>query len=166
MPDAAPKPARARDPSHVPSVVNFREEGTMYNVPIDLVWEFMNWKGHAAAHEKSGRNFKVLEEAPNRVTVTHESFRGGNWRKITSRVVDFPPLGRVVEEIEGPYKGTQMVFLYTPVGRRTRLDIIARFVSDLLGPEALERHMVDSIQGAGAEDEPYLLRFAQARSHG
>ena len=137
----------------------------MYDVPIDVLWEFMNWEGHGEAHERSGRDFKVLEEAPNRVTVTHESFRGGEWRRITSRVVDFPPLGRLVEEIQGPYKGTQMVFLYTPVGGRTRLDIVARFVSEVLSPEALERHMVDSIQGAATEDDPYLAEFARARSH-
>ena len=165
MPDSTPKPARAPDPSQPASVVNFREEGTMYDVPIDVLWEFMTWEGHGGAHEKSGRNFTVVEELPNVFLVTFEAFRGGDWRKIKSRVIDFPPLGRVVEEVEGPYKGTQMVFLYTPVGRRTRLDIVARFVSDMLDPEALERHMVDSIQSAGVEDEPYLQEFAQARSH-
>jgi len=136
----------------------------MYDAPIDVLWEFMNWEGHGAAHEKSGRNFTVLEEAPNRVTVAHESFRGGDWRKITSRAVDFPPLGRVVEEIDGPYRGTQMVFLYTPEGRKTRLDIIARFVSDVFDPETLERHMVDSLRSAGAEDGHYLEKFVEARS--
>ena len=146
-------------------MVVFREEGTLFDVPIDVLWEFMNWDGHGAAHEKSGRNFTVLEEAPNRVTVSHESMRGGSWRKITSRVVDFPPLGRLVEEIEGPYKGTQMVFLYTPVGRKTRLDIVACFVSDELDAPTLERQMVESIQNSGAEDEAYLRRFAEARSH-
>ena len=164
MPDAPSGPSRDQGSSHVSSVVHFREEGTMYDVPIDVLWGFMNWEGHGTAHAKSVRDFQVLEESPNRVTVTHESFRGGAWQKITSRVVDFPPLGRVVEEVEGPYQGTQMVFLYTPVGGRTRLDIIARFVSDVLSPEVLEHQMVDSLQGAGAEDEPFLMKFAQARS--
>jgi len=164
MPNTSAKPARSPDTPRGPSVVNFREEGTMYDVPIDLLWEFMNWDGHGAAHEKSGRNFAVLEEAPNRFLVTFEAFRGGDWRPIRCRVIDFPPLGRVVEELEGLYKGTQIVALYTAVGRKTRLDIIARFVSEVLDPETLERHMVDSIQSAGVEDEPYLQKFARARS--
>ena len=95
-----------------------------------------------------------------------ETLRGGDWRKITGRVVDFPPLGRVVQEIESPYKVTQMVFLYTPVGRKTRLDIIARFVSDEFDPETLERHMTESIDFAGVEDDPYLKRFVQSRTRG
>jgi hypothetical protein len=56
-----------------------------------------------------------------------------------------------------------MVFLYTPVGPRTRLDIVARFVSDVFGPEALERHMVESLRSADAEDEPFLRQFVRAR---
>ena len=95
-----------------------------------------------------------------------ETLRGGDWRKITGRVLDLRPLGRVVQETEGTYKGTQMVFLYTPVGGKTRLDIIARFVSDVLDPEALERHMVDSIDNAGVEDDPYLQRFARTNTRG
>jgi hypothetical protein len=164
MPDATARNVPPPGPAKVPSVVNFRQEGTMYDVPIDVLWEFMSWEGHSAAHEKTLRNMTVLEETPNGALVTFEVMRGGAWRKVTDRVVDFPPLGRVVEEIEGPYKGTQMVFLYTPVGGKTRLDIVARFVSDVLDPEALERHMVDSIENAGIEDDPYLQRFAQART--
>lgn len=135
----------------------------MYDVPIDVLWEFMSWEGHGGAHEKSLRNMIILEETPNRVLATYEVRRGGDWRKITGWVLDFPPLGRVVEEVEGPYKGTQMVFLYTPAGRKTRLDIIARFVSDVLDPVALERHMVDSIDFAGVEDDPYLQKFARTK---
>jgi len=165
MPGATARPRARRDPARSPSVVHFREEGTIYDVPLDVLWEFMNWEGHGGAHENTGRNFRVLEEAPNRVTVTHESFRGGDWRKVTSRVVDFPPLGRLVEEIEGPYSGTQMVFLYTPMDGKTRLDIVARFVSDQFDPETLKRHMADSLAAAGVEDEPYLKRFAESRSH-
>jgi len=165
MPDRPDADAPPPNPLRAPAVVYFREEGTIYDVPVDVLWEFMNWEGHGAAHEKSGRAFHVLEEAPHRVTVSHESFRGGEWRKVTSRVVAFPPLGRLVEEIDGLYKGTQMVFLYTPVGERTRLDIIARFASEALPVDVLERHMVDSLRCAGVEDEPYLQEFVRARSH-
>jgi hypothetical protein len=164
MPDASANRAPASDPTGVPSVVHFRQEGTMYDVPIDVLWEFMNWEGHGAAHEKNARNMALLEETPNGVLYSYETRRGGDWRKITGHVLDFQPLGRVVREIEGPYKGTQMVFLYTPVGGKTRLDIIARFVSDVLDPATLERHMVDSLELAGVEDDPYLQSFMQSRT--
>jgi hypothetical protein len=164
MAEPAPKRPGARDPSPAPSVVDFREEGTMYDVPIDVLWEFLNWDGHGAAHENSGRNFSAIEEAPHRFLVTFEAMRGGEWRKIKSRVIDFPPLGRVVEELDGLYKGTQIVALYTPVGPKTRLDIYARFFSDELDPETLERHMVGSIENAGVEDLPYLEQFVRSRS--
>jgi hypothetical protein len=152
-------------PTGAPACVHFREDGTMYDVPIDVLWEFISWEGHGEAHEKQSlRNMTVLEEAPNRLLASFEVLRGGAWRKVTGWVVDFPPLGRVVEEVEGPYKGTQMVFLYAPVGRKTRLDIIARFVSEDFDPATLERHMVDSIENAGVEDEPYLRRFVSSRA--
>jgi hypothetical protein len=166
MPGATAKQVSTRDPTGVPSVVHFRQEGTMYDVPIDVLWEFMMWEGHGVVHEKSVRNMTVLEETPNGVLYTCETLRGGDWRKITGRVLDFRPLGRVVQEIDGPYKGTQMVFLYTPLEGKTRLDIIARFVSDELDPETLERHMVDSIEFAGVEDDPYLRSFVQSRTRG
>jgi hypothetical protein len=166
MPDSTSMRGPEIPPNGGPSVVHFRQEGTMYDVPIDVLWEFMNWEGHGAAHEKNARNMSVLEETPNGVLYTYETKRGGDWRKITGRVLDFPPLGRVVQEVEGPYKGTQMVFLYTPVGGKTRLDIIARFVSDEFDPKTLEHHMVDSLELAGTEDDPYLRRFLTSRNRG
>jgi hypothetical protein len=163
MPGAPSRDLPSPAPTRVPSVVHFRQEGTIYDVPIELLWEFMVWEGHGPAHEKTLRNMTVLEEIPHGIRYTCETLRGGEWRKIAGRVLDFPPLVRVVEETDGLYKGTQMVFLYTPVRKRTRLDIIARFVSGVLDPKALERHMVDSIDLAGREDEPYLQKFARTR---
>ncbi len=136
----------------------------MYDVPLDVLWEFMDWEGHGEAHEKSGRNFEILDRSPRGTLLTYETFRGGAWRKVKAWSLDFPPLGRFVEEIEGLYAGTQLVFLYTPVGARTRLDIVARFVSAELDAATLERHMAESIDAAGIEDEPYLQRFARSRS--
>lgn len=145
-------------------MVYFRQEGTIYDVPLDVLWEFLDWEGHGQAHEKSGRNFAILDRTPRGTLVTYETFRGGEWRKVTAWSLDIPPLGRFVEEVEGLYAGTQLVFLYTPMGRRTRLDIVARFVSADLDAEALERQMADSIDAAGVEDEPYLERFARSRT--
>ena len=164
MPDTGTRPPATRTPTRAPSVVYFRQEGTMYDVPINVLWEFMNWEGHGAAHKKNARNMNVLEETPNGVLYSYETRRGGHWCKVTGRVLDFQPLGRIVQEIEGRYKGTQMVFLYTPAGGRTRLDIVARFVSDELDPETLERHMVDSLELAATEDDPYLQRFLRSRT--
>ena len=166
MPDGTATHVSSTRPTGAPSVVYFRQEGTMYDVPIDVLWDFMIWEGHGAAHEQSLRNMTVLEETPSGVLYACETRRGGEWRKITGRVVDFPPLGRFVQETEGLYKGTQMVFLYTPAGRKTRLDIVARFVSDELDPETLERHMADSIDFAGVEDDPYLRSFVHGRTLG
>jgi len=67
MPDASPKHVPRPDPTGAPSVVHFRQEGTMYDVPIDLLWEFMMWEGHGVVHEKSLRNMTVLEETPHGV---------------------------------------------------------------------------------------------------
>jgi hypothetical protein len=164
MPNATARHKPRRDRTDTPSVVDFRQEGTIYDVPIDVLWEFMNWEGHGAAHEQNARNTTVLEESPNGVLYRYETQRGGDWRKITGRVMDFPPLGRVVQEVEGPYKGTQMVFLYTPVAGKTRLDIVARFVSDQFDPPTLKRHMVDSRELAAVEDDPYLQRFLESRN--
>lgn len=146
-----------------PAVVNVRDEGNILDAPLDVVWQFMEWDGHGAAHENTARNFTVRKKTGAEVVCSYETFRGGNWRKITCRARDFPPLGRLVEELEGPYAGTQMVFLYTPVGDRTRLDIIARLVSDVFPEEELERHMLSSFEAAGREDLPYFKDFARKR---
>jgi hypothetical protein len=166
MPDAAPTRGPARHPTGVPSVVNYRQEGTIYDVPIEVLWEFMTWEGHGGAHEKTLRNFAVLEKTADGLLYRCETLRGGAWRKVRGRLLDFPPLGRIVQEIAGPYTGTQMVFLYTPAGRKTRLDIVARLVSDTFDAKTLERHMADSIDTAGVEDDPYLQRFAKSRTRG
>ncbi len=163
MPSQATRPRpKVRPP---PAVVYLRDEGTLLDAPVDVVWGFLNWDGHGAAHANDLRNFRVLDEGRDGTTVGCEVMRGGAWRPITVRVHELPPLARVIEEIAGPYAGSQMVLLYTPEGDRTRIDVYARAVSDAFGASELERHWQEALDKAHADDLPLLREYARKARH-
>jgi len=127
------------------------------DVPIDVVWDFMvtENKFHKKAHYSSLRNMKWKNISDITGAGTCEVMRGGRWSKMKFRVTSIRPFVRIVEEFEGPYAGQKMVFLYTPKGKRTGIDVF------VIAPKALVREIHDTLANAHEEDVPALTAFAR-----
>jgi len=127
------------------------------DVPIDVVWDFMvtENKFHKKAHHTSLRNMKWKNINDITGAGTCEVMRGGRWSKMKFRVTSIRPFVRIVEEFEGHYAGQKMVFLYTPKGKRTGIDVF------VIGPKALVREIHDTLANAHEEDVPALRAFAR-----
>ena len=140
-------------------MVYFEDRGSLLDAPLDVVWDFMLTKNefHSKAHQTSLRNMKWKDVSEITGAGTCEVRRGGRWSKMKFRVTSIRPFVRISEEFEGPYAGQKMVFLYTPKGKRTGIDVF------VIAPKALAKETRDVLAKAHEEDVPMLRAFARRR---
>jgi len=68
-----------------------------------------------------------------------------------------PPLIRIHEEFAGRRAGLKMVFLYTPKGKRTAVDVF------VLAPRSVVEETRRSLAQADAEDAPMVRAYSRSR---
>jgi hypothetical protein len=138
--------------------VYFEDTGSIYDAPIDILWDFMNDdEFHPEAHRGSLRNLKWKKINEITSEANCEVVRGGRWVKMKARITTVPPLVRVDEEFEGAYAGLKMVFLYTPEGNKTGVDVYVR------APKAVVDELREALANAFREDIPMLRAFIRKR---
>jgi len=165
MPSRARRhPTTPREPPS-PKLTYFEDRGTVLDAPLDVVWDFMqnDEKFHPRAHGSTLRNFKArrLSEVSIRLRCEVRDGVGDGWRRMVARMTTIRPAMRVVEELEGELGGSKMVFLYTPRGKRTAVDIFCYMRSSTLSPTEIRRRTLASFASAHREDLPFLRRYAR-----
>jgi hypothetical protein len=164
--------ARAQHRSNTPrehpstSLTYFEDRGTVLDAPLEVVWDFLekDEEFHPKAHAATLRNLVVQHLSEVTSLIRCEVRWGGRWRKMVTRFTSIRPVLRINEELEGPYAGSKFVLLYSPVGRRTAVDVRCFMHSSELSPKEIERETLRTFATSHAEDLPYLRRFA--RKHG
>jgi len=143
-------------------MVYFEDRGTLLDAPIDVVWDFIltDNEFHSKAHHTSLRKMKWKDISEITGTGTCEVMRGGRWSKMKFRLTSIRPFVRINEEFEGPYAGQKMVFLYTPKGRRTGIDVF------VIAPKAVAKATRDTLAKAHEEDVPALRGFSRQQERG
>ena len=140
-------------------MVYFEDRGTVYNAPIDVLWDFILKANepHSKAHQRTLRNmnWRVLNEITGEGSC--EVVRGGTWRKMRFRITTIPPLVRIIEEFGGRYDGQKIVFLYTPKGRRTAVDVFVRTRKEVA------EETRQALANAYEEDLPALRKYLRSR---
>jgi hypothetical protein len=166
------KDARARHLAKIPrepppsSMTYVEDRGTLLDAPLEIVWDFMQGdkEFHPRAHATTLRNIKWKDLSEVTGIIRCEVDDGDGWRKMVARLTTIRPAVRIVEELEGPYAGTKMVFLYTPRGRKTAVDVLCYMRSSELSPREIRQKQLRALASAHAEDVPYLRRFARKQS--
>jgi hypothetical protein len=135
-----------------------RFEGT-----IDQVW------GLIRAHRSDPTSIHptvsdtVVEQLAERIGVATWSMEfDGARATMRTRVVHFPPLGKLIEWLDGPLAGSTEVTYFTPEGPRTRVSLVGEYRS----PSIPEGRLADVIERFHAlefdEDARYLARLVAA----
>jgi len=68
-----------------------------------------------------------------------------------------PPFTRIVEEFAGRYTALKMVFLYTPKGKRTAVDVF------VLAPRGVVEETRQTLAQADEEDAPMVRAYSRSR---
>jgi hypothetical protein len=146
-----------------PVLTYIEDRGTVYDVPLEVLWDFMkkDEEFHPRAHAATLRNMEVEELSEITSRIGYELQWRSRWRKMVSRLTEIRPAVRIDEELVGPFAGSKKVFLYSPRGSRTSVDVLCYMQSSELSPKEVERVTLDDLAKNHAEDEPYLRRFAK-----
>jgi hypothetical protein len=148
------------------SRVHFEDTGTVYDAPLEALWDFIlhDEVFHPEAHKDTLRNFKWKDVSEITGVASCEVQVSGHWIKKKSRITTIPPIARIQEELTGRYAGSKIVYLYTPRGKKTGVDVYAELASDTSSPEELENEWRKTLSGAYNEDVPWLRKFIRKRS--
>jgi hypothetical protein len=73
---------------------------------------------------------------------------------------------RIKEDLEGPYAGSVTVHLYRPRAGKTSVDVLCYMRSSEFSSKEIKREWLRIFARAGAEDAPYLRRFARKHPDG
>lgn len=128
-------------------MVFVRDEGSVYNAPLEEVWRFLSSdERHSAAHHH--RNPSRKELPGNSGEYSWEQEFEGKEERFTMRWTAFPRFGIAYEVLEGPFVGSKFFVYYRPRGARTRVTIVGEFVS----PSIPEARLETSILGFFARE--------------
>ncbi len=146
-------------------MVYLEDRGAVYDAPLDVVWDFWrkDEKYHPKAHRTDVRNFEGKELSEVTTLLTYEERQGGRWVKRACRMTTIPPAVRVQEDLEGPYAGSIKVFLYTPRGPKTTVDVLAYVKSLELTPKQAELDTRRKFAKAYREDLPWFRKYVRSR---
>ena len=146
-------------------MVFVRDEGSEFDAPIDVVWEYIfGGEGHDASHRTTrGGKMKALFKGPFVLQYKAERRYGNRWVPETMRITFFPPVATVQELLDGPLAGSKWTYIYSPHGRKTRIDALGEFRSKKYKAAELKRVAVRFLANEFEEDEPHVRRLARSK---
>ena len=145
-------------------LVYFEDRGTVYDGPLDVVWDFImkDETFHPQAHTGVVRNFKSKALSDVTEVLSWETLEGRKWHARSARFTTIRPALRIQEDLDGPYAGSTKVFVYSPRGPRTVVDVLCYMRSPKLTPRQIEVDFRKTLAGAYREDVPWFRKYVRS----
>ncbi len=141
-------------------MVHIKDEGSQFDAPLDVVWKYIQSEtDHGSAHT-GRRNFQRKPVGETAVELSWEQEMDGKWVKTANRLTFLPPLGFVVEPLEGPLAGSKFVNYYTPKGNKTEVTVVGEWTSKTIPPAMLEKAVWANLEKVFHEDTAGIKQFA------
>jgi hypothetical protein len=119
------------------AVVFVRDEGSVYNAPLEEVWRFLSGgPAHSEAHHHRKTERKSLPG--NAGEYTWEQDFEGKPEMFTMRWTSLPPFGIAYDVLQGPFAGSKFFVYYRPRGDKTRVTIVGDFASPTIPAARVE----------------------------
>lgn len=146
-------------------MVYLKDEGSLFEAPIDFVWKYIEGgEGHDSSHTTT-RNPKFGKVSDVTFTYASERLLRGKWAPDRMRISMFPPVSVVTEWLEGALAGSKLVYVYSPEGEKTRIDVYGEFTSKTLPPEEVEAAAREFLDTEYRDDAPVVReRYRKERS--
>jgi hypothetical protein len=144
-------------------MVFVEDAGSVFEAPIDVVWEYIFGGGAHDQQHPTTRNAKI--ESVSEVTLLYNAERmfRGKWGPDKLRISMFRPVSVVTEWLAGPFEGSKLVYLYTPVGSKTRIDVYGEFTSKTLPESEVEAAAREWLRGEFNDDAPAVRALAETK---
>jgi len=139
-----------------------RDEGSVYNAPIDTVWKFLGASDqHAEAHRH--RNVERKELPGNSGEYSWEQDFEGRSERFTMRWHAFPTFGIAYEVTAGPFVGSTFFVYYRARGDKTRVTVVGDFASQTIPSSRLESSVLAFLALEFEQDNAAIGKMADAK---
>jgi hypothetical protein len=141
-------------------VVRIVDDESRFDATVDRVWALIRAHRNDMPSIHPTVRDVVVEQVAERIGVATWSMEFDGQRVgLKSRVVHYPPLGKLIEYLEGPLAGSQEITYLSPEGPRTRITVVGEYRSPTI-PEARLARVVDDFHALEFdEDARYLARL-------
>ena len=137
-------------------MVFVKDEGSVFDAPIDFVWKYIyGGEAHDSAH-KTTRNPKFEKYSDITIIYGSERYLRGKWAPDRMRISMFPPVSVVTEWLEGVLAGSKLTYVYSPLGDKTRIDVYGEFTSKTLPAAEVEAAAKEFLDSEFAADAPAI----------
>jgi len=137
------------------------QEGSKFDASVEMVWKYLQSpEAHGNAHT-GARNRAMKPLTDSSFVVSWEQNMNGTWVKVANRISVFPPLGMVVEALEGPMTGSKMFNVYTPHGNKTEVSVFGDMQAAGVPPGHLEPMVREFWEKAYNEDNAGIREFTK-----
>lgn len=141
-------------------MVHIKDEGSYFDAPIELVWKYLNTpEEHGPAH-KGRRNVQIKPAGENAILLSQEQEMGGQWVKVANKITMVPPIGVIIEMVEGPMAGSKSFTYYTPKGNKTEVTVVGEWTSKMLPEAQLRPAVLGILEQVYNEDNAELKKLA------
>jgi hypothetical protein len=141
--------------------VYLEDRGAVYDAPLEVVWDFWlkDETYHSHAHTSNVRNFRTKELSKLTTLIRYQALEGGKWRKKACRMTVIRPAVRVQEDLLGPDAGSVKVYVYTPRGSKTVVDVHCWMRSSERTPKQIILEARKTFANAYREDLPWFRKY-------
>jgi hypothetical protein len=134
------------------------KDGT-FEEPLEKIWRFM--AAPESAHTHPG-NMNLQAEIQGEHTIhSYENAIPGAVGKVKHKVkmTMLPPVGFMMEYLEGPMAGSKTMQYYLPKGIKTDVVVVGEYISNVIPEQQLRTLVLRNLEEMFREDQENLRRF-------
>ena len=132
------------------------DEGSEFKGPLEKVWQLAQSElQHKHSFQK---NPKVSMEGEHPVLRFEAQTPSGEWVKNAIRMTVLPPVGFLLEYIDGDFVGSKAMEYYTPKGSKTGVTVVGEWVSKSVPADQLKKMVLKNLEVAFNEDQENLKK--------
>jgi hypothetical protein len=133
------------------------DDGSKFNATLDKIWKLNRSEGE---HDHpSLKNQRVEMEGEHVILFYETAMPDGTLVKHKTRTTAFPPLGIVLETLEGPMTGSKSFQFYTPEGSETGVTVVGEFTSKMIPEAEMKQAVMAFLDTMFKEDSNNLAKM-------
>jgi hypothetical protein len=139
-------------------MVQIRDDG-VFDAPVDKLWKYVN--DQMLHNHASFKTTKVLDQKGNAMVVEADVANMGKpgTHKETWKFVWNPPKGFDMEYLTGPMQGSRHTHTYTPMGNRTKVEVVGDFKMQGMDEAMTKKAVLQYFAQVFEEDTAALRKY-------
>jgi hypothetical protein len=139
------------------------DRGSSFDASVEDVWRYLQSETDLGNSHKGRRNFERTALNESTAVRSWEQEIDGKWIRMSNRLTFHPPVGFLVEPLEGPMAGSKFFNYYIPKGEKTEVAVVGEWASKTIPPAQLEQAVMANLEKVFHEDSVGLKEFTSKK---